>query len=182
MNRRATIKSLGLISTHALFPGILAGFVAGCQSDRNDYVPVFFTEHEFATLAEMVDVILPKTKTRSASEVGTHHFLDEIFAKCMTPEQQKLIRDGLTTLMPSFSKATDKHALLTDIDKKAYENAEDAAWFRTVKQYTLVGFFTSEEGMTKASNYVLFPGDYKGEIGADEHTLNYGKTDMRYYL
>ena len=182
MNRRKVIQSLGLASTHVLFPSILASFVAGCQNPNEAYEPAFFTPEEFDVVRQVVDVILPATKTRSASQVNTHHFLDEVFEKCLTPEQQALIREGLSKLMPQFLAAGNKHELLADIDKKAYENDEPAAWFRSIKQYTLVGFFTSEEGTTKASNYVKIPGDYKGEISSDGNTLNYGKTSLQYYL
>ena len=44
----------------------------------------------------------------------------------------------------------------------------------------MIGFFTSDEGETKASNYVKIPGDYKGEIPLDDHTLNFGKTFLHY--
>lgn len=185
MNRRTLIQTLGLASTHALFPSILAGFVAGCrnapQTDE-EYAPVFFTGKELATVREVVDIILPATKSRSAAEVNTHHFLDEVFHKCMNAEQQALIREGVAQLVPVLAKAKDKAALLSEIDQKAYAGEEEHSYFRAIKQYALVGFFTSQEGMTVASNFVKFPGDYKGEIPCDEQMLNYGKTDMRYYL
>lgn len=185
MNRRTVIQTLGLVSTHALFPSILAGFVAGCQNpteSETGYEPAFFTPEEFDLVRQVVDVILPKTKTLAASQVNTHHFLDEVFAKCLTPEQQALIREGLTGLLPQFLNSKNQLDLLAAIDKKAYEGGESAAWFRMVKQYTLVGFFTSQEGETKASNYVKIPGDFQAEIPSDENTLNYGKTSLQYYL
>lgn len=185
MNRRTLIQSLGLAATHALFPSILAGFVAGCRdtaTTAEDYAPQFFRPEEFAVIREIVDIILPATKSRSAADVNTHHFLDEVFHKCMSAEQQGLIREGVTKLVPLLDKAQDKQALIAEIDQKAYAGEEEHGYFRAIKQYTLVGFFTSQEGMTVASNFVKFPGDYKGEIPADENTLNYGKTDLRYYL
>ena len=44
----------------------------------------------------------------------------------------------------------------------------------------MIGFFTSQEGETKASNYVKVPEEYKGEIKMDANTLNYGKTSLHY--
>jgi hypothetical protein len=185
MNRRALLQSLGLAATHALFPSILANFVAGCQDParaKANFSPSFFSREEFEVIREVIDVILPATRSKSASEVNTHHFLDEVFDKCMPAEQQALIKEGLSTLIPEFLSAGNKQELLTEIDRKAYAGEKDAAYFRAIKQYTLVGFFTSQEGMTVASNFVKFPGDYQGEIPSDENTLNYGKTNLRYYL
>lgn len=185
MKRREVIQSMGLISTHVLFPSILLGFISGCKNPskaKEIYSPVFFSQEEFEIIREVIDVILPATKTKSASQVNTHHFLDEVFDKCMTQEQQELIREGLSRLIPRFSSTGNKRDLLAEIDRKAYDNDEYSAYFKIIKQYTLVGFFTSLEGMTKASNYVEFPGDYQGEILCDEDTLNYGKANLRYYL
>lgn len=187
MDRRDTLRSMGFISAHALFPSILSGFVAGCAQKSTEgaisgYTPLFFSPEEFETLREVTDLILPATKTASASIVGTHAFLDEVFAKCMNADQQLLIKEGFSAFMKAFNGAGDKEAFLREVDAQAFQFTDEQAWFRTVKQYTLIGFFTSQEGVTKASNYVPAPGDYDGELPADKSTLNYGKTTLRYYL
>ena len=185
LNRRAVVQTLGLASSHILFPSILAGFISSCQapSSRNEiYTPQFFNTEEFAMIQKIVDLILPETHSKSASQVNTHHFLDEVFAKCLNAEQQTLIGAGLAELFLSFPKATNKLDLLQEIDRGAYTGKEAFAYFKMIKQYTLVGFFTSQEGMTQASNFIKFPGDYRGEIASDEQTLNYAKTNLRYYL
>jgi hypothetical protein len=185
MNRRELIQSLGLASTHILFPSILVGFVSSCQDTaqtEDGYIPVFFKQKELEVIKEVIDIMLPATKSRSASEVNTHRFLDEVFAKCMNADQQSLIREGLQKLVPQFMAAKNKQDLIAEIDQKAYSGDEASGYFRAIKQYAMVGFFTSQEGMTVASNFVKFPGDYKGEIPCDDNTLNYGKTNLRYYL
>lgn len=189
MDRRDTIRSMGLISAHALFPSILSGFIASCAGKTAEgtlqlevYSPCFFSEKEFDVLRDVVDLILPATRTAAASQVHTHHFVDEVFAKCLTPDQQSLIRKGFSVFMSDFAAAGKKAELLTAVDEKAHQGVEAYAWFRPVKQYTLIGFFTSQEGTTNASNYVPVPGDYKGNIPMDDSTLNYGLTNQRYYL
>ena len=60
--------------------------------------------------------------------------------------------------------------LLTGIDKeaKAYgasKKPEDPNhYFRLMKELTLLGYFTSEPGATKALRYVAVPGRYEGCI------------------
>lgn len=130
----------------------------------------------------MIDLIIPVTNTQSGSQVGTDLFLDEVFAKCMTSDQQTLIREGMAKFMPAFQSTDDVVSILRDLDQRTFQGQKDAAWFRPIKQYTLIGFFTSQEGTTKASNYVAIPGDYQGDIPSDSTTLNYGKTKLKFYL
>ena len=172
MTRRELIQSLGLVSGHALFPSVLSGFLTNCANKEvPDYSAGFFTTDEMKSVIEIIDIILPATKTKSASEVSTHLFLDEVFTKCMTPQQQELIKEGLSRCIPALSDAEDKDKFVVELDRKAYAGDDDYAWFKTVKQYTLIGFFTSQEGTTKASNYVKVPEAYKAEIGVDERLI-----------
>jgi len=182
MNRRQVIQSLGLISSHAVFPSVLSSFLASCQAKEHDYTLEFFTDDEMKTIIEAIDVIIPETKTKSPSQVGAHKFLDQVFSKCLNADQQRVIKEGMAQLSAELSSADDKQKYFIELDKKAYSNDASSVYFKTIKQYTLVGFFTSQEGTTKASNYVKIPEAYKGEIPADENTLNYGKTNLHYYI
>ncbi len=184
MHRRTVIQSMGMIASHTLFPSILTGFVASCSqknSESTTYQPTFFSEPEFEILKEMIDLIIPETKTKSASNVGTHKFLDEVFTKCLTSEQKQIIDTGFKSFIKNFG-GDNKLSILESLDKKAFSGDSDSAWFVPIKQYTLIGFFTSEEGTTKASNYVPVPGEYRGDIPLDDQTLNYGLTGLRYYI
>jgi hypothetical protein len=181
MNRRQLIQSLAVVSGHAMFPTVLSSFLTGCTNhDMSNYKPVFFTESEYKSIISIIDIIIPATKTKSASEVNTQIFLDQVFDQCMTAEQKSVIKDGLKQMIPAFEKAPDKLQFIVSLDKKAYDNDEGAAYFKTIKQYTMIGFFTSQEGTTKASNYVKIPDEYKSEIKPDANTLNYGKTFLHY--
>lgn len=184
MNRRTVIQSLGLVTTHALFPSVLSGFLASCgqRTPTSGYSPQFFSPEDLQLLAKVIDFILPATRTASASATGTHEFMDEVFAKCLTSDQQQLIREGFSAFRQKWETSQDPTALLSDVDQKAFSGDESQAWFVPIKQYALVGFFTSQEGTTKASHYVPVPGDYKADIPVDDTTLNYGLTSQRYYL
>ena len=109
MKRRKAIKTFGIATTHILFPSILAGFVAGCKNktlDTQDYIPKFFSDRESLYLKLLIDFVIPETNSASASSVGTHKFLDEVFALCLDPDQQIEIRKG-------FSGFVDKYHLNT---------------------------------------------------------------------
>jgi len=174
------IGSISLATSHILFPGILTGFIPGCT--QYDSKGLFFSNQEMEMIKEIIDLIVPVTKTASASQVGTHYFLDEVFAKCFSPEQQYLVKEGISSIVSELDQAEDKVQFLSKLDAKAFGGDEASAWFIPIKQYTMIGFFTSQEGVTKASNYVPVPREYKGEIPLTEDTLNYGLTALRYYL
>jgi Gluconate 2-dehydrogenase subunit 3 len=172
---------MAVISGHAMFSSVLTSFLTGCANhDMSGYTPTFFTKEEYKSITEIIDIIIPATKTKSASQVNTQVFLDQVFTQCMSKEDQTALKTGLEKLIPGFNSANDKPQYINNVDKKAYDNDESAAYFKTIKQYTMIGFFTSQEGETKASNYVKVPGDYKGEITLDGNTLNYGKTFLHY--
>ena len=114
MNRRQLIQSLALVSGHAMFPSVLSSFLTGCANqDMSGYNPVFFTKEEYRSITEIIDIIIPATKTKSASQVNTQVFLDQVFSQCMTQEQQAVIKEGLKQLIPGFENAKDKLQYIT---------------------------------------------------------------------
>ena len=179
MDRRKVIQSMGLIATHAMFPSLLSTFTGCGKADRKNAKLQFFNKKEWETLLPILDEMIPETDTPSASEVGTQFFLDEVFAHCLNHDQQQLIHEGFQMF---FTQKRPLIEMVKEGDRKAFDNDEAWAWLRVIKQYALIGFFTSEAGTTQASNYVKFPGDYRGETALDDTTLNYGKTSLRYYL
>lgn len=181
MNRRQVIQSMALLTGHAMFPSVLTSFLTGCANkDMSGYSPAFFSKEEYKTITEIIDVIIPATATKSASQVNTQVFLDQVFSQCLTKEEQTPLKEGLQKLIQDFSNAKDKQQYIADVDKKAYEKDAGSAYFKTLKQYTMIGFFTSQEGETKASNYVKIPEGYKSETSLDDKTLSYGKTWLHY--
>ena len=181
MERRDVLKSFGLIGGSALLPAVLSEFLSSCaHKDMSGYTPVFFTEQEYKLVTAVIDIIIPATGTASASQVNTQVFLDQAFSQCLKKDQQEEIHNGLKEISGGFEKATDKTAFIKELDESAYQKKAASVWFRTLKKYSLIGFFTSQEGTTKASNYVKVPEAYKGDIPADDKTLNYGKTTLHF--
>jgi hypothetical protein len=183
MDRRSVIKTLGFVSLHALYPSVLAAFLSGCRSaDADKTIGAFFSEEEMGLVKEVIDLLLPATQTASASKVNVHLFLDDVFASCLDEEQKKVVREGFAHLQKNWSEASDKTALLATLDQQAYSGDEDAAWFKTLKQSTLIGFFTSQEGTTRAGVYQKIPEKYIGEVRIDENALAHGRTSLNFHL
>lgn len=182
MNRRDVIKSFGIVPLHALFPSVLSGFLASCGSGNNKTENNNnFPDHQ-KVIMEVVDTIIPKTTTGSATETGVHHFIIEVFDKCFNTEQKELMDKGIEELKKEWPKQPDKIKYLKELDERAYKGDEDYAWFKVLKQYTMIGFFTSMEGTTKAGNYQKIPEKYIGEVTIDDAALAQSKTFLKYYL
>jgi hypothetical protein len=183
MDRRSVIKSLGFLSLHTLYPSVLAAFLSGCHSaDAGKTAGTFFNEEELTLVREVIDILLPATRTQSASEVGVHLFLDDVFAQCLNEDQKGVVREGIARLVKTWAGGTDKTDLVAALDKEAYSGQEDSAWFKTFKQYTMIGFFTSQEGTTRAGNYQKIPDRYIGEILIGENELAHGRTSLNFHI
>ena len=66
---------------------------------------------------QLADLILPKTDTPSATEVGVHGFLDRYVSTVSDEQEQKLMKTGLG----EFIKKT-----LSDSGKEAYSDLNDS--------------------------------------------------------
>ena len=185
MNRRDLIKTAGLTAFYANLPVILSELLSACQS--GDQLPhTFFSDAEFKTLEEVIDILLPATGTPSGREVQVPAFVDKITADCLPPEDQEALHKGLQDLdrqdgrsFHSLSTQDKQHALET-LDKNAYQDLARPHWFRILKKTALIGYFTSQKGMTEALNYVKVPGDYKGCIPYKPGEKAMAKTFLMY--
>lgn len=129
-------------------------------------------------LDEVADTILPTTeKSPGAKAAATGPFMALMVTDTYSPEDQKVFRDGMTKLEEAckakhgagFMAATPEQrtALLTELDKeqhdfqKSRKPGEPQHYFRMMKELSLLGFFTSEIGYTKAMRYKETPGKYE---------------------
>lgn len=67
----------------------LISLMQSCKNEvALEWTPDFFTQDEGATLTKLVDIILPKTDTPSASEVQVHIFIDRFVDQVAEKEEQ----------------------------------------------------------------------------------------------
>ncbi|MBK6457353.1 MAG: gluconate 2-dehydrogenase subunit 3 family protein [Gemmatimonadetes bacterium] len=135
-----------------------------------------FTAEEVAYLDEIAETILPATSTPGAKDAKTGRFIGVMVQDCYTKEDQAIFKAGMTTLNDACTKAhghgfmqaspEERLSLLTQLDKdaKAYQDKKKGDqpnhYFRMIKELTLLGFFTSEVGMTKVLRYQETPGRF----------------------
>ena len=96
MNRRHALKNMGLTLGYLVAsPPLLNLLKASTQDTIVEWTPVFFSPEEGAVLMQLADLILPKTDTPSATEVGVHRFLDRYVGEVSDRPEQTFMKMGL---------------------------------------------------------------------------------------
>tara|TARA_R110002153_G_scaffold193534_9_gene346911 strand:- start:573 stop:1220 length:648 start_codon:yes stop_codon:yes gene_type:complete len=114
MDRRRVLKNMGMSLGYMVATPTLLSIVQSCKSEPAiTWTPEFLAPNEGVVLSKLVDIILPKTDTPSASEVQVHVFIDKFSKDVMEKEQQDFLK-------MSMNKFTNK--ALADSGK---ENVED---------------------------------------------------------
>jgi hypothetical protein len=147
----------------------------------------FFTGEEFSLIEDITGTMIPKTNTPGALETQVPYFIDLVAKNCMSSEDQQLIKKGLQELNNEtggkfLSLSTEeKLKTINKTDEAAFKDDTDKAWFRIVKKLSLIGYFTSKDGMTQALNYVKVPGDYQACIPYKPGDKALAKTFLLYW-
>jgi len=124
------------------------------------YRPKFFNAHEWATVAVLANIIIPKDeRSGSATDAGVPEFID--FMLVDRPDGQVPTRGGLRWLDAesnarfgkTFIEVTDaqRTALVDDIAyprKASPEFSHGVAFFSRFRDIVATGFFTSKIGVT----------------------------------
>ena len=188
MNRREAIQKAALTLGYVLSASAVAGVLHGCKA-RPDlvYKPDFFSEDQALTMSELVEIILPKTNTPGAKDAGVPGFIDSLLKEVYTAEQQNSFLTGLAAFdaeaKSSYGdnfgqcKKEDQLAFVKKKHNEAIHSVGQAGaegWWNskrgdietpfiiTVKELTILGFFTSEAGATQVLQYNQVPGSFQG--------------------
>ena len=183
MNRRDALARVALLMGGAVIGA--DAFLTSCSAPASKEeaaatTKVAFTPAQVGLLNEVGETILPATTTPGAKAANVGGFMEVMVRDCYKPEDQKVFLTGLTQLDQDCQKmqgkaflacdAAQRKAFLTELDKqqKAFtqnERKDDPArYFRMMKELTLLGYFTSEPGATKALRYLPVPGRYDGDV------------------
>lgn len=191
MNRREAIERTALILGYAVSAPAMMGILKGCKAAPElSYKPVFFTVEQARLVGEIAEVIIPKTDTPGAKDVGVPSFIDLILKDVYSQADQERFMKGLA----EFEEATEKsfsdsfvdlepgkqkemvkkiHDPAVEVAKTQLPDPETGEWPKKpfilmLKELTLLGFFTSEPGATQVLQYEPVPGAYHGCLPLSE--------------
>lgn len=186
MNRREAFKKTALMAGVAMSGSMLTSLLQSCQEQKRlDWVPVFFNEKQAMVISEITETILPKTDTPGAKDLNVDIFVDAMFKKTLSPEDQKHVFEGyekfIATCQDMFDKTfielneEERHQVLQKVEKDSNKfnpsvwgstigKQDPLDFYRRVKQFTLVGYYTSEQIGKNVLVYDPIPGEQKGCI------------------
>lgn len=190
MDRRHALKNTALWAGIGLTGTAISTIFQSCQAENVlDWQPQFFTPSQAPTLSALTEVILPRTGTPGALDLKVPIFVDRMFHLALSPEDQEHVRKGYEifekTTGDMFGKdfpdlSLEKQIKVVEKIASQSNRFNPSIWgstigkqapldfFRRVKQFTLIGFYTSEEIGTKVLVYDPVPGEYKPCIPVQE--------------
>jgi hypothetical protein len=171
-DRREVLATLAKVAALSQFPGFCRWSSAAEHSHAvlasprpAAYQPRFFSPAEYHTLDQLSELILPADESPGAHEAGVVEFID--FMVSHDDELQYPFRTGLAWLNafaavnfgePFSGLAPDRQeALLRRLAYRAQQSPsemEGQAFFKLVKHYTLLGYYTSRIGLEE----LAYPG------------------------
>lgn len=146
MDRRVALKNMGLALGYTMATPAVISLMQSCKQETGpEWTPLFFTPEEGGLLILIADLILPKTDTPSASEVGVHTFIDRYLHEVSEEQEQQFIRMGFGKFIEkakadagketaSDLTAEDIEPILADALKKRSEE-EEASMFEAMMTY-----------------------------------------------
>lgn len=209
MDRRKYLKSMAVGAVGA---GLL---VQGCETDKPKTTQVtvkhtidrtpeeiareeklraetFFNDHEMATIAVLVDIIIPKDDVSgSATDAGVPDFIEFIVKD--KPELQTPVRGGLRWLDVQCMKRFDKSFVdctaeqrIEMVDEIAFpelakpEVRQGVAFFNIMRDLTATGFFTSKIGIEDLGYMGNQPNQWDGvpQDVLDQYGLKYDERTL----
>jgi gluconate 2-dehydrogenase gamma chain len=174
ITRREAIQRAALLLGFAISPSILTGVMRAQAApvERSSYLSV----KHLAIASAVADLILPRTDTPGAVDVGVLSFIDLMYGEHMNAEEREQFTNGLDGLeAASLGYYRQPYSRLNsgrqEIVLKAVAEAGQEMgnpFFNQVKELTIVGYFTSEKVARNILRYEPNPGPYRGCIPVSE--------------
>ena len=116
-------------------------------------------------LAQIVEIIIPKTTTPGANELGLHLFVLKMVDDCYDAKTQEKFLSGLKSF-EDHDEAKLKQMVI-DVNNGRGDVAEDVkSFYKITKQQTINGYLNSKYVMTNLVKWELVPGRYNGYFPA----------------
>lgn len=178
ITRREALRRAALLLGGTLSAPAIAGVLAGCDvSDPAQWVPRALTPVQAELVTAIAETIIPETDTPGARAAEVHRFVDTMLAEYYTGAERDHFLAGLAEVDARAQRACgrafvrctarDQYALLEQIDRETFASAvvgqreSFPPFFRTMKELTILGYYTSRVGATRELRHVQVPGRFE---------------------
>ena len=178
MLRRVAVLFGGTLSAPAML-GVMSGISASARAEAAAGANgALLNSDQLKLIADIADILIPRTDTPGAVDVGVPAFIDTLLDSVYPVEQQQRYLQGLAEFaagaferhgqpFPELENTT-RVGLVREALARALtsDNGAPPAWehrpfILMTKELTLLGFFTSEIGATRVLQYDAVPGAYE---------------------
>jgi hypothetical protein len=182
IDRREAIRRVALLMGGAVSAPAILGLLAGCSAEpatEAEWKPSFLTQAQVALVAEVAEIMIPRTDTPGAKDVGIPAFIDKMLKDVYPKDDQVRFAAGLADfeaqakrehgrafleLEPALRAALVKqvHDPAVEVDRASNLSIDERGrpFILTMKELTMLGYFTSEPGATQVLQYRPVPGAY----------------------
>jgi hypothetical protein len=184
LTRREALQRLSGLVGAALSSSTVAALLSGCRAEPAPagWAPQALSPDQADLLGTLVDHIIPRTDTPGARDVGVPAFIDKLLHDWVDPQDRAQFVNGLAGLDDqtrradgvAFQEATteQRQAIVARLDREAIEarqaGAESLPFFAVLKEWTLVGYYTSEAGATEELQWLAAPGRYDADLPLEQ--------------
>lgn len=188
MNRReALIRVAGLMGGVLSTSALLAVEKIYADSGGHATAPSILSTSQMAIVSGVVDVMIPRTDTPGALDVGVPGFIDLMLEDVYTQADRDRYLTGLAEFDAAASSERGHNFVALELTQRvgAVRKFHDAAvaeerrlrgshahlqrpFILMTKELTLLRFFTSQAGATQVLQYVAVPGSYHGCLPLDQ--------------
>jgi gluconate 2-dehydrogenase gamma chain len=95
MNRREVLQRVAWLMGGALSAPAVLGALNGCSRRPDTSAPLALHDAQRAIIAEVAELIIPRTDTPGAKDVGVPHFIESMLQEAFSVEQQQSFVSGL---------------------------------------------------------------------------------------
>lgn len=171
MNRRDLLKKGVYGLAGVTLSSTLISTLQNCSSIEK-YIPLYFSNHEFSLLSNIVDFLVPKTETPGAVDMKVPQFIDIIISETYNSESKNNFSNKFKLLIEDFkSNNIDlsdynsiKSKFVNDFNNKTHQEV-----YNQIRDLTVWGFKTSKEIALNVLNYNPIPGYQLGCINIKEY-------------
>jgi hypothetical protein len=187
MNRRDAIRLLAAGATLPLASGKMLAMLREARAEvGTPPSPRSLNPHQFEIVKTIAEMILPRTDTPGATDVGVTEFIDLILTEWYSDAERNRFLSGIADVDSRSQSLFAKHFvvcsaiqqadILTALGEKMVEDGSRAStdrqgdwaagqgdsFYTMLRQLTLTAYFTSEAGATEALHFEIIPASHKG--------------------
>jgi len=189
MNRREALQRAAWLMGGSLSAPLLLAVSNGCVAkDVPDWKPAVLTQAQADLVTAVVDIMIPRTDTPGASDVGVPALIDLLLKDVYSAEDRARYLAGLAEFDAAAQQAYGKpfaalealkqNALVHKFHDEAVATERrldphdsvpvQRPFILVTKEIALVGFFTSVPGATQVLQYAAIPGAWHGCLPLSE--------------